>query len=194
MRVLQHLKGTLDMLRTLGTDSMMELATWVDASYAIHVDMRSHTGGCMSFELGVLMPKFTKQKLNTKSSTEAEAGGGSDYIPNVIYTELFLKGQGIILQSNNFNQDNQSTMKLIVNGNSSCGPGSRHIDIRYSFMKNRLDTENINVVYCPTSEMLADFYTKPLQRALIRKFRDVIMGLLHINTLRMSTTSETQMR
>ena len=56
------------------------------------------------------------------------------------------------------------------------------------------DTENINVVYCPTSEMLADFYTNPLQGALLRKFRDVIMGLLHINILRMSTTPETQMR
>ena len=103
MRVLQHLKGTLDMLRTLGTDSMMELATWVDASYAVYADMRSHTGGYMSFGLGVLMPKSTKQKLNTKSSTEAEVGGGSDCIPNVIYTKLFLKGQGIILQFKNFN-------------------------------------------------------------------------------------------
>ena len=56
------------------------------------------------------------------------------------------------------------------------------------------DTENINVVYCPTSEMLADFYTNPLQGALFKKFRDVIMGLLHTNTLRMSTTPETQMR
>ena len=123
-RVLQYLKGTLDMLRTLGADSMMELATLVDASYAAYVDMRSHTGGCMSFGLGVLMPKSTKQKLNTKSSTEVEVVGGSDYIPNAIYTKSFLKGQRIILKSNNFNQDNQSTMKLIVNGKKSCGPGS----------------------------------------------------------------------
>ena len=62
------------------------------------------------------------------------------------------------------------------------------------FMKNRLDTENINVVYCPTNEMLADFYTKPLQGALFRKFRDVIMGLLHINTLKMPTTPTNQER
>ena len=85
-------------------------------------------------------------------------------------------------------------MKLIVNGKRSCGPGSRHINIRYFFMKNRLDTENINVVYCPTSEMLADFYTKPLQGALFRRFRDVIMGLQHISILKMSTTPADQER
>ena len=91
--VLQYVKRTLDMPRVLGADSILELATWVDASYAVHMDMRIHTGGCMSFGLGVLMPKSTKQKLNTKSSTKVEVAGGSDYITNVIYTELFLKVQ-----------------------------------------------------------------------------------------------------
>ena len=183
-RVLQYIKSTLDMPRILGADSMMHLITWVDASYAVHEDMRGHTGGCMSFGLGVLMPKSSKQKFNTKSSTESEIVGGSDYIPNVIWSGLFLKHQDIILQSSEFNQDNKSTMKLVVNGKRSCGLGSRHIDIRYFFMKNRFDTENINVVYCPTGEMLADFYTKPLQGSLFRKFRDVIMGLQHISTLK----------
>ena len=148
----------------------------------------------MSFGIGALMPKSTKQKLNTKSSTEAEIVGGSDYIPNVIWSTLFLKHQGIILQSSEFKQDNMSAMKLIVNGKRSCGPGSRHIDIRYFFMKNRLDTEGINVVYCPTGEMLADFYTKPLQGNLFRKFRDVIMGLKHISTLKEAETLTNQER
>ena len=103
------------------------------------------------------MPKSAKQKLNTKSTTEFEVVGASDYIPNVIWAELFLKHQGILLQKNDFGQDNQSAIMLEVNGKRSCGPGSRHIDIRYLFMKNRLDTQNINIVYCPTVEMLAYF-------------------------------------
>ena len=71
-----------------------------------------------------------------------------------------------------------------MNGKISCGPGSRHIDIRYFFMKNRLDTENINVVSRPTGDMLADFYTNPLQGNLFRKFMDIIMGLQHISILK----------
>ena len=148
----------------------------------------------MSFGTGVLMPQSSKQKLNTKSTTESEISGGSDYIPRVIWSGLFLKHQGIILKSSDFNQDNQSSMTLIENGVRSCGPGSRHIDIRYFFMKNRLDTENINVVYCPTEEMLADFYTKPLQGKLFRMFRDVVMGAKHISTLKEPPPSGDQER
>ena len=87
---------------------MLNLITWVDASYAVHNDMRSHTGGRMSFGLGVLMPKSAKQKLNTKSTTESEVVGASEYLPNIIWSELFLKHQGIELKSSHFNQDNQS--------------------------------------------------------------------------------------
>ena len=82
--VLQYIKGTIDMPRILGVDDMTSLVAWVDTSYAVYPDMRSHTGGCMSFGTGVLMPKSMKQKLNIKSRTEAETVGGSDYVPNVI--------------------------------------------------------------------------------------------------------------
>ena len=70
----------------LGANSMMNLLTWVDTSYTVHDDMKSHIGDCMSFGVGILMPKPAKQKLNTKSTTESEIVGVSDYIPNVIWT------------------------------------------------------------------------------------------------------------
>ena len=110
------MKGTLEMPRILGAENMLNLLTWVKASYATHNDMRSHTDGCMSFGIRVLMPKLSKQKLNTKSTTESEVVGASDYLSNVIWTELFLKHQGILLQTNKFYQDNQSVMKLEING------------------------------------------------------------------------------
>ena len=44
-------------------------------------------------------------------------------------------------------------------------------------MKDRFASENISVVYCPTEEMLADFFTKPLQSSLFRKFRDNLLGV-----------------
>ena len=102
-QVLQYIKGILDMVRILGADSMMALINWVDASYATHNGLRSHTGGFISFGTGGLIPKSSKQKLNTKRSTEAEVVGASGYIPNVIWSKLFLKHQEILLQSNDFN-------------------------------------------------------------------------------------------
>ena len=67
----------------------MDLYTWVDAAYAVHDDCKSHAGGAMPFGRCVFGTKSTKQKLNTKSSTEAEAVGVSDYLPSNIWTENF---------------------------------------------------------------------------------------------------------
>ena len=63
------------------------------------------------------------------------------------------------------------------NGTQSCGDKSRHINIRYFFIKDVIQRENIDIVHCPTELMIADFFTKPLQGKLFRKLRDFIMGL-----------------
>ncbi|KAI2506284.1 Reverse transcriptase (RNA-dependent DNA polymerase) [Fragilaria crotonensis] len=51
LRVLQYIKGSMDMEYVIGSDDMGNMRTWVDASYAVHPDMRSHTGGVMSLAL-----------------------------------------------------------------------------------------------------------------------------------------------
>ena len=135
-RVLQYLTGTLDEFLMLGADDLSEMKTWVDASYAVHKDMKSHTGGVVSFGRGAVMSKSSKQKLNTKSSTEAELVGASDYLPYPIWAKNFLAAQGKELKEKVFYQDNQSTIRFEKNGRKSCGPNSRHIDIRYFFIKD----------------------------------------------------------
>jgi hypothetical protein len=59
---------------------------------------------------------------------------------------------------------------------------------------NRLSLSNIDVQYCPTEQMLADFVTRPLQGSLFRKFREVIMGQKHIDSLKTTTTNTSQER
>ena len=67
-------------------------------------------------------------------------------------------------------------MKIEKNGRTSCGEKSRHIHIRYFFIKDILKRENIELIHCPTERMIADFYTKPLTGSLFRKLRDIVMG------------------
>ncbi len=117
------------------------------------------------------MCKSTKQKLNTKSSTEAELVGASDYLPSTIWAKNFLSAQGYELDENLFQQDNMSAIRLEKNGRASAGQKSRHINIRYFWIMDRLESEGITVEHCPTLQMLADFFTKPLQGSLFRKFR-----------------------
>ena len=63
---MEYLHGSMDLFLTLRADNITFMKTWVDASYAIHQDMKSHTGGIISFGRGAVMSKSAKQKLNTK--------------------------------------------------------------------------------------------------------------------------------
>ena len=175
-RLMLYLKNTINERRYIAIKDKGAMFTWVDAAYAVYEDMRSQTGGAISFGLGVVHCKSSRQKLNTKSSTESEVVGVSDYLPYNIWMTLFLKEQGMILYKNVLYQDNQSAMKMLKNGRESCTGNSRHIDIRYFFVKDRVDKGEVEVIYCMTEEMLADYFTKPLQGALFEKLRRVIMG------------------
>lgn len=180
-RVLQYLRGTIDLVLTIGADDITKMKSWADVSYGTHDDCRSLTGGAISFGWGVLLTKCQKQKLNTKSSTEGEIVGVSDFLPNMIWARMFLEEQGFILKENILYQDNQSAIKIIKNGKRSSGQKTKHMDNRYFFIKDRLNTEKITVEYCPTGKMIADFFTKPLQGNLFRKFRDLVLGYKHIS-------------
>ena len=54
---------------------------------------------------------------------------------------------------------------------------SRLIDIRFFFIKDRIEKGDIKVAFCGTDDMVADYLTKPLQGAVFRRFRDAIMGI-----------------
>lgn len=65
-RVLQYLKGTINLVLTIGADNLNNMDTLAAVSYGVHPDSRSHTGGCISFGWGVILKKSQKQKINTK--------------------------------------------------------------------------------------------------------------------------------
>ena len=88
--------------------------------------------------------------------------------------------QGYAIKNNVIYQDNQSAIRMEKNGQNSCTGNSRHIHIRYFFVKNRNYKGEMRVEYFPTHLMLADFFTKPLMGDLFRKLRDVVMGYTSI--------------
>ena len=193
-RLLRYLSDTIALPLRLGADSLNQFATWVDASFAVHPDMRSHTGGVISFGRGGIICKSKKQNINTKSSTEAELIGASDYLPHTLYVKLFMEAQGYPIDRAIFHQDNESAIKMETNGKASSGQRSRHIDIRYFFMADHSKRKHIDIIHCRTEHMLADFFTKPLQGSLFRKFRAVLLGLEHTSTLTAPTTSTPEER
>ena len=69
----------------------------------------------MSMGYGTLHTKSSRQKLNTKSSTEAELVGVSEYLPYNLWMNNFLKSQGYDLSKNVIYQDNQSAIRMEKN-------------------------------------------------------------------------------
>ena len=95
----------------------------------------------------------------------------------IIWVKYLLEAQGYTGRNNLLHQDNQSLIKLEQNGKSSSGKRTRHIAIRYYFVTDIIAGGDLQVDYCPTEKMLADFYAKPLQGKLFRVFRSMIMNI-----------------
>ena len=70
----------------MSIDKSVNIKWYVDASFAAHKDMRSHTGGFMTMGTGGAYVKYRKQNLKTKSLTDAELVGLDDVLTQVIWT------------------------------------------------------------------------------------------------------------
>lgn len=143
--VLKLINGSMENFWVLRVDDITSILTSVDASYAIHRDMKSHTSGVVSFRTGGVLCKDLKQKIDTKSLSEAKLVEASDYLPYALWTKKFLASQGYTLTENVFYQDNLSTLCFQHNRRKLCVPNTRHINIRHFFMRDRLEIDNYKV-------------------------------------------------
>jgi hypothetical protein len=175
-RVIKYLRSEPTLCLTLEADDLQVIKWWVDASFAVHPDMKSHTGATMSLGKGSIYSVSTRQKLNTKSSAEAELVAVDDVMPMVVWTKYFLEAQGYDVLPTIY-QDNMSAMLLEKNGRASSGKRTRHINIRYFFVADRVANKEVKIEHCPTDKMVGDYFTKPLQGTKFRQFRDAIMNV-----------------
>ena len=148
---------------------------YVDASYAVHDNFKSQTGGIISLARGPVYASSSKQKLVSKSSTEAELIGVSDVLSHVLWARDFLIEQGHEVGSAKLYQDNTSTILLANKGLSSSGR-TRHIGVRYFFIKDRIDAGEVELEHMSTTDMIADILTKPLQGQLSRALRQQLLN------------------
>ena len=156
--ILRFVHCTLKEKICFGATSIDDIFTWVDESYAVHHDMKSQTEGVMSMGLGVTNFRPIEKKLNTNISTEAELVGASDYGPYNLWYVMFMHHQRYLNNSNKFFKDNQSAMRMEVNGRNYCTGNSRHIDTNNLFIKDWVEKEEPSIMYYPTHLMLDDYF------------------------------------
>jgi hypothetical protein len=176
-RLINYLRGTEDLVLTLSADNTHVLKWDIDAAYAVHRDMKSQTGGVMTMGEGAAIAASLKQKINTKSSTEAELVAVDDLMGPILWTNYFLDAQGYDCKDTVVYQDNKSAILLEKNGRQSSGKRTKHINVRYFFITDRVNNNEISIMYRPTDEMVADFFTKPLQGQKFTKFRNQILNI-----------------
>ena len=152
----------------------------IDASYNVHMDSKGQSGCTISIGAGCVFVSSSKQKLNTKSSTESELVALSDFMSQVVWTKQYLTEQGYDLPINVY-EDNMSAITMIGLGRSTSSR-TRHINARYYWVRNIIDSNNINLLHLQTTEMIADILTKPLQGTNFFKLRTMLLASPDLKT------------
>lgn len=175
-RLMKYLYGTRNLCLNITTTQPLCLQAYVDASFACHPDRKGHTGIFVTLGGGCIYGKSTKQKLVARSSTEAELIALGDSIPILLWMRLYLLAQGYVgLPPIVVFQDNLSTITLVKKGRSSSSR-TRHIDIRYFFVHDKLVSGEIEVRAIGTLDMTGDYFSKALQGLLFIKMVKKVMG------------------
>jgi hypothetical protein len=92
------------------SDDLQEVKWYVDASFAVHPDFKSHTGAMMMLGKGAMQSIARKQKMNVQSSTEGKLVAVEDAATMILWTKLFLEAQGYNVKKNSVYQDNKSAI------------------------------------------------------------------------------------
>ena len=127
-------------------------------------------------EGGAIMSSSIKQKLNTRSSTEAELIAVDDFMLKILWTQNFLNGQQFPHGDCILSQDNASSIVLANKGFDSAGKRMRHMNIRFFFARDCVSRGLLRVEYKSSKETEADYFSKPLQGKAFLDFRTQILG------------------
>jgi Reverse transcriptase (RNA-dependent DNA polymerase) len=183
-RLLQYLNHSKHLVMRLNANDDDVVRCFVDASYNNHPDGKSHSGCVVSLGSGAVYCKSSKQKLVTTSSTEAELVAISDCISVGVWARNFLQEQKTgTHELNELNtlppvmlfQDNTSTI-ILANKGRSTSARTRHVDLRYFWIKDRISQGQVVIEYLCTDRMIADIMTKPLQGKKFLEMRRMLLN------------------
>ena len=162
-RVLLYLYDTRWRALELGGGKWLEVAS--DASFADNtLDRKSSQGYTIKLFGGLIAWKASKQDTVTTSTTEAELLALSQVAKEAIFTSRLLNELGVRLPDSTItiHCDNTQTISLINKEISKLQTKLRHVDIHNHWLRQEVARGVIRVEYVPSSEMLADGFTKVL--------------------------------
>jgi hypothetical protein len=180
--VLRYIRGTINYGLRYTASNDIQLHGFTDSDWAGSVEDRKSTSG-MSFSLGSAMISWSsrKQKSVALSTAEAEYMAACEACTEAVWLRKLI--------SDLFDQTPEST--TIYCDNQSCirlsehpvfHERSKHIEIKYYFIRDKVQEGEVKLEYIPTDEQTADILTKPLSRIKFAYFREK-MGIAEITPL-----------
>ena len=177
-RILRYIKGTIDFGITFdgNKESDVKLKGYVDADWGSNSNGRKSQSGYLFTVCGeVISWASKKQSVVALSSTEAEyiavslASQEAVWLRSLLGNISFVQKEPTVVK-----EDNQGTIAL--SRNPKYHPRTKHIDIKYHFIRDKVEKKELVLEYCPTEQMLADLLTKQLGKTLFQRLRG-LMGV-----------------
>ena len=161
-RVFRYLSGTRDQALTYGGE-VHDLLGFTDADGASQEHRRAISGHAFLFNGGAVSWSSRKQELVTLSTAEAEYVAATHASKELIWLRR-LKGDlsTPLTTATPLYCDNQAALRLAQADDYRAR--TKHIDLRYHFIRNVVERGEASLAYCPTDEMTADVLTKALPR------------------------------
>ena len=174
-RVMRYLKGTLMYgLKFYAHEEEPELFGYSDADWAGDVDTQRPTSGYV-FQIGSSTISWSSKKQATvaKSSTEAEYVALSSATQEAVWLRSLMGDLGRQVDAPTIiYEDNQGAIELAKN--AKYHNRTKHIDICHHFVRERVISNEIQVIYCPTGDTIADIMTKGLAKLSFEKLSDLL--------------------
>ena len=170
--VLRYLKGTINYGLTFTKVKDLSIVGFCDSDWGSSPDRRSISGYCYTLNTkGPLISwSSSKQRVVALSSSEAEYVAMTDAMKEANFLRQLLADMtNSERQVVRLYADNQSAIKL--SENPCHHKRSKHIDIRYHFIRSEIADNIVNVEYIPTNDNVADMFTKPLSKTKLLNFR-----------------------
>ena len=171
--VLRYLKSSPKLgLLFDGTDGC--LVAYSDSDWAGDTDTRrSRTGNVILLNGSAVIWTSQRQPIVTLSSSEAEFVAANSAVTSIKWMTDLLVELGVELEEQVLLMDNQPAIKMIKNPEFHMR--TKHIDIRYKFIRERYNEELFSLDFVRSEDQLADFLTKPLPPAKFKRNVEMIM-------------------
>lgn len=173
-RILRYLEGTTELGIFYKKGDRKDLIAYTDSDFVGDLDDRKSTSGyVLLLGSGAVSWMSKKQPVVILSTTEAEYIADASCACQSVWLRRILEKLGYIQNKcTTVLCDNSSTIKL--SENSVLHGRSKHIDIRFHFLRGLARDGIVELVYCNTQEQAADIMTKPLKLETFLKLRSML--------------------